>query len=304
MPTLDTKALSLEVAGTFNRALTPLLERLAKLETGLAYLDGVRDRVTAVETKCCAMTVGPDASVESRLMAAMEKLSALEYALSRAESHESMIADLKARLSAAEATAAQYAELAATARDLIGRVAVVEAKSAAPSVAEPLLNGLTTRLQVLETRAIEDPAMKECAAMRERIAIVETRAAVPGPAGKDGQDGKPGKDGADGLGFEDMDVQFDGDRTITIKAERGTLRKSWPIVLPFQRQKGVYVEGKTYAEGDLVTWGGSQFHANAETTAKPGEGSKDWTLVVKRGRDGKDGKDAAGALPVVTVGRT
>ena len=63
-------------------------------------------------------------------------------------------------------------------------------------------------------------------------------------------------------------------------------------------RKGVYVDGQIYVRGDMATFGGSQWHCDAETTAKPGE-SKDWTLVVKRGRDGAPGRDAPGALPVV-----
>lgn len=301
MSQLDTNALATEVAGTINLALMPLLERVASLETKLTTLDGVRDRVVAVETKCCGLEVGPDASVESRLLSAMERLSTLEYALSRAERHETMIAELKAQLSAAEATASQYAELAATARSLIERVSVMEAKSAVPHASEPVLQGLTSRMQALETRVIEDPAMKECAAIRERVAVVEMRASIPGQKGDPGEDGKPGRDGADGLGFDDLDVDFDGDRTITIKAERGTFKKSWPIVLPFQRHKGFYERGALYAEGDVVTWGGSQWYCNSGTTDKPGEGSKAWSLLVKCGRDGKDGKDAPAPLPVVTV---
>jgi hypothetical protein len=31
------------------------------------------------------------------------------------------------------------------------------------------------------------------------------------------------------------------------------------------------------------------WHANKTTTEKPGEGSKDWTLCVKKGSDGKQG---------------
>jgi hypothetical protein len=42
-----------------------------------------------------------------------------------------------------------------------------------------------------------------------------------------------------------------------------------------------------------VTWAGSEWHCHTTTTTKPGEGSKAWTLKVKRGRDGKDAKDGA-----------
>lgn len=284
-------------------ALTPVLQRLAAAEAKavpLTDVAAIRERLVAVETKCCAIPVGPDVSVEQRLHAAMDRLSALEYALSRAESHESMIADLKARLSAAEAVATHYAELAATARELIQRVAVVEAKSGAPSVAEPLLTALSHRVQTLETRVIEDPAMKECAVMRERVAIVESRAAVPGPAGPAGKDGANGQDG---LGWGDLVVvQGDDERTFTFQGERdGRVKTFGTFTVPAQIYRGVWNDSQGYAKGDSVTHAGSEWHANEPTTAKPGEGSKAWTLKVKRGRDGRDGRDAPGALPVVQV---
>jgi hypothetical protein len=52
--------------------------------------------------------------------------------------------------------------------------------------------------------------------------------------------------------------------------------------------KGVWQPALQYKPGDLVTYDGSIFHANADTRAKPGNGSTDWTLAVKRGADGKD----------------
>lgn len=45
-------------------------------------------------------------------------------------------------------------------------------------------------------------------------------------------------------------------------------------------------EGKSYEQGDVVTWGGSTWHANRDTGAKPGY-SDDWTLMVRRGADAK-----------------
>jgi hypothetical protein len=51
---------------------------------------------------------------------------------------------------------------------------------------------------------------------------------------------------------------------------------------------GVYRDGAEYSEGSLVTLHGSLFHANRNTKMIPGDGSRDWTLCVKRGRDGKD----------------
>jgi hypothetical protein len=42
-----------------------------------------------------------------------------------------------------------------------------------------------------------------------------------------------------------------------------------------------------FGVGDLVTYGGSLWHSNATTTTKPGT-NDDWTLIVRRGRDGRD----------------
>jgi len=87
--------------------------------------------------------------------------------------------------------------------------------------------------------------------------VLETRPPMPGPAGQDGAPGAPGPPGADGT--------------------------------PGLVFRGVFVDGQIYDRGHLVTWAGSSWHCNSTTTTKPGEGSKAWTLMVKRGRDGKDG---------------
>lgn len=50
--------------------------------------------------------------------------------------------------------------------------------------------------------------------------------------------------------------------------------------------RGVFKQGETYPAGGFVTHDGSLWHANAATAARPGSGP-DWTLAVKRGRDGK-----------------
>jgi hypothetical protein len=134
-----------------------------------------------------------------------------------------------------------------------------------------------------------------------------------GPMGRDGRDGLPGlqgdkgtnglngKDGADGLGFDDLSLLYDGERTFTFRFQRASVVKEFPTKvegLPLYR--GVFMEGKTYERGDSTTWGGSEWHCNEPTTTKPGDGSKSWTLKVKRGRDGRDGHDAV-STPVVKV---
>ena len=125
------------------------------------------------------------------------------------------------------------------------------------------------------------------ATLRERLAVLETRAPVPGPPGVDGA---PGRDGQDGVGFDDLSAEFDGDRTLTLQFVRGTVTKMFPLILPIPRYLGVFSSAQTYRVGDLVTWAGSMWACQLPTSAKPDDHSAAWRLVVKKGRDGRDGR--------------
>jgi hypothetical protein len=248
-------------------ALAPVQAELAAakqantdLRARLDDLSGLRDRVTAMETKSAIPAPSVDAPVPGPSLTEIELLVTKQVG-----SITERIVRLEERPAASVLT------------------------SDVPSVVTPSI------------AEIELTLTKQVGPLSERLARLEERAPIPGPPGQDGKDGahgENGKDGVDGLGFDDLDVVYDGDRTIEVKMQRGDRVKSWPIVLPFQKQQGVFADGKTYVQGDVVTWGGSQWHCNEETSSKPGEGSKAWTLVVKRGRDGRDGKDAP-SIPVV-----
>lgn len=110
------------------------------------------------------------------------------------------------------------------------------------------------QIAALERRVQDDSLAKELGGLRERVAVVEVRPVQPGPPGDPGPPGLNGADGKPGLTY-----------------------------------CGVFVDGKSYDVGELVTWGGSMWHCNEATETKPGDGSKSWTLAVKRGRDGKGG---------------
>lgn len=105
------------------------------------------------------------------------------------------------------------------------------------------------------------------------------------------KDGLPGKDGRDGLGFDDLEVEYDGEKTITLKMQRGDVVKEANIVLPINIDKGIFSEGQKYTAGDSVTWGGSYWIAQRDTGAKPDTADSGWRLAVKKGRDGKDGRN-------------
>jgi hypothetical protein len=121
--------------------------------------------------------------------------------------------------------------------------------------------------------------------LRERLAGLEARPPVPGPAGADGRDGLDGLNGADGIGFDDLGVTFDGERTLALTFTRGPIVKTFPIVLPIPRYHGIYAAGLTYSPGDMVTWSGSAWYCKRPTTARPGESGSAWQLMVKAGRD-------------------
>jgi hypothetical protein len=111
----------------------------------------------------------------------------------------------------------------------------------------------------------------------------------PGPAGRDGRDGAPG---ADGLGFDDLEVTHDGERTVTFKFIRGERVRQFPITFPAMLYRGVHKEGAVYMVGDTVTWAGGLWYCNEATTVKPGAGARQWTLATKKGADGRNGKSA------------
>jgi len=124
------------------------------------------------------------------------------------------------------------------------------------------------------------------------------RDGLPGPAGEKGLDGIHGKDGlngADGLngfGFDDLSVEHDGERQFTLKFTQGDRVKAFSFNVPVMLFRGIYEEAKGYEQADVVQFGGNLYAAKRPTTMKPsevGDGVKDWTLVVRRGRDGKQG---------------
>ena len=119
-------------------------------------------------------------------------------------------------------------------------------------------------------------------------AIEEIRALAREP-GPQGEKGDPGRDG---FSLADFTAHLEDEgRVIVLGFGSGATRKEFRLTTGSAIYRGVFTDGKTYERGDLATWGGSVWHCNAESAEKPGDGSKAWTLAVKKGRDGRDGKD-------------
>ena len=106
--------------------------------------------------------------------------------------------------------------------------------------------------------------------------------------GKDGRDGGDGKDGIP-FGVDDLDMTLMEDgRTLRMSFTKGDTEYAFQIPFPVVIDRGVFAEGKSYEEGDGVTWGGSFWIAQRATGSKPDSADSGWRLAVKRGRDGKD----------------
>lgn len=103
---------------------------------------------------------------------------------------------------------------------------------------------------------------------------------------------RPGPPGKDGLSLDknfDFDVAFDGERTFALKWTRNGEMVQRSFKAPFVLDRGVWREGAAYEKGDGVSYGGSFWIAQGDTTDKPDGAVTGWRLAVKKGRDGKDG---------------
>jgi hypothetical protein len=109
------------------------------------------------------------------------------------------------------------------------------------------------------------------------------------PAPKDGRDGTDGIDGRDGFGFDDMSVEYDGERGLKFVLERAGVRKTFDLHLPIPIYREVLKSNTKALRGDNFTYGGNLWIARRDTdTRPPGE---DWVLAVRKGRDGKDSEE-------------
>jgi hypothetical protein len=130
--------------------------------------------------------------------------------------------------------------------------------------------------------AVKDYVERAVEPLNTKIAALETDNRKMAAAIASIPEGKPG---IDGVGFDDMAAEYDGERTITLRFERGENVKTFSFDMPIVLDRGVW-RAREYKAGDAVTWGGSLWIAQKETEAKPDSG-EDWRLAVKRGRDAR-----------------
>lgn len=168
--------------------------------------------------------------------------------------------------------------------------AAVEALPAIPAPVEPEpvdLSGFATKEDVAS--AVAAIVIPEPIPGRDGAGIAEAKMNADGELilkATTGETWNVGKvRGADGLGFEDMSVEWDGERELSLSFSRDGRTEVTRMTIPAIVYRGVWKQGPHQA-GDAVTWAGSLFIARRDTTDKP-ETSDAWTLAAKRGRDGK-----------------
>jgi len=122
---------------------------------------------------------------------------------------------------------------------------------------------------------------------------------IPGRDGQRGEKGDPGEKGKDGTHGRDGTLegasilQLDERTFQLVRADGSALgHMKFSVVL----DRGVYRATQAYEKGDAVTYGGSLWIAQRETSEKPGDGATKWRLAVKAGRDGREGKQGPQGL--------
>lgn len=193
--------------------------------------------------------------------------TALKSVLERLDAIESRPAPEKGD-KGEDADPAEIAKAVATAIDALpkpsdGKSVTIE--DVAPMIELAVAKGLLD----LERRATET-LQRACEAM---------------PKPKDGVDGK------DGMGFDDLTADYDGDRLLTLSLTRGDEVKDFTLTLPIPIYRGLYSVDKEYQLGDNTTWAGATWIAMKDSpVGVPGSEGSDWAQAVKRGDRGKKGE--------------
>ena len=90
-------------------------------------------------------------------------------------------------------------------------------------------------------------------------------------------------------GLDAVEIEMSGDREVTIKTKLSSGRQvSKSFEMPVILDRGVFKSGRAYKTGDGVSWGGSFWIAQRDTSEKPDIDDSGWRLAVKKGQNGKE----------------
>jgi hypothetical protein len=110
------------------------------------------------------------------------------------------------------------------------------------------------------------------------------------------------KDGRDGVDLTELSLDYDGERTVTVKGRTGTVTKRVPIPL----WRGYWSPGVVAEKADILTHNGTAYIAIVDNPkCEPGVGKYDheWKVFTRKGRDGKDGRNGIDKTAPVKVKR-
>ena len=108
------------------------------------------------------------------------------------------------------------------------------------------------------------------------------------------------KDGRDGVDLTELSVDFDGERTVTVKGRTGEVTKRVPVPL----WRGYWSLGVVAEKSDILTHNGTAYIAIVDNPkCEPGVGKYDheWKVFTRKGRDGKDGRNGVDRTKAVDV---
>lgn len=275
---IDTKALAqataLIVQEAVDKATTPLLARLAVLEARDAAPDeaSVRRMIEDAIAGLSAPRDGTDVTI-----ADIEPLVAI--AVARAVGDLPPAKDgVSITLDDVRPLIAQEAERAVAALPT-----PADGRSITAADVEPLVASAVERAVAALPVAKDGVGLAGAMIDRTGALVVTLSDGKICPLGRvDGKDGDPG------LGFDDMSIEQTGERQATLKFVRGEQVKTFDLTVPAVIDRGVFKEGQAYMLGDAVTFGGSLWIAQKDTTDKPDGPDTGWRLAVKKGRDGRD----------------
>ena len=94
-----------------------------------------------------------------------------------------------------------------------------------------------------------------------------------------------GKDGADGIGFDDLSFDYDGEREFSIKASKDGRVKEAKFTVPTVIDRGYWREGVKAKSGDGWTEGGHWWICKADTDSRPGHDNPAWRMGARAGKD-------------------
>jgi len=110
------------------------------------------------------------------------------------------------------------------------------------------------------------------------------------------------KDGRDGVDLTELSLDYDGERTVTVKGRTGTVTKRVPVPL----WRGYWSPGVVAEKGDILTHNGTAYIAIVDNPkCEPGVGKYDheWKVFARKGRDGRDGRNGIDKTAPVKVKR-